>query len=350
LTILRISPFNFGLISLSYNKTFIIAEAGVNHNGSVDRAIQLVDAAVAAGADAIKFQTFKAEKSITVNAPKAGYQQKATGSDESQLEMVRKLELNEAAHVGLYQHCEKKGITFLSSPFDLESIDLLNSLGLEIFKIPSGEITNLPYLRKLGALNTRLILSTGMSSLGEIETALEVLTKSGTLLEQITVLHCNTEYPTPFEDVNLKAMLTMKAAFPGVQVGYSDHTPGIEVAIAAVALGAGVIEKHFTLDQNMEGPDHRASLESDELKSMIIAIRNIEKAMGSGIKHPSPSEAKNKLIARKSLVATQPIKAGERFSADNITAKRPGTGISPMRWDEVLGQVAQKAYGKDELI
>jgi len=328
----------------------VIAEAGVNHNGSVDMARHMVDAAVAAGADAIKFQTFKAEKVIAGHAPKAGYQKATTGSEQSQLEMVRNLELDEAAHVELCKHCQKEGIKFLSAPFDLESIDLLNRLGLEIFKIPSGEITNLPYLRKLGALNRRLILSTGMSNLGEIETAFEILTESGTPFEQITILHCNTEYPTPFEDVNLKAMLTMKAAFPGVQVGYSDHTPGIEVAIAAVALGAGVIEKHFTLDQNMGGPDHRASLEPDDLKSMIIAIRNIEKAMGTGIKRPSPSEAKNKLIARKSLVATQPIKAGERFSADNITAKRPGTGISPMRWDEVLGQVAQKAYGKDELI
>ena len=335
---------------MNHNKTFIIAEAGVNHNGSLDIALQMVDVAVVAGADAIKFQTFKAERMIGVNAPKADYQQKTTGSDESQMEMVRKLELDEAAHVEIYQHCRKKGITFLSTPFDLESIDLLNRLGLAIFKIPSGEITNLPYLRKLGALNKRLILSTGMSKLGEIEAALEVLTESGTPVEQITVLHCNTEYPTPFEDVNLKAMLTMKAAFPGMQVGYSDHTPGIEVAIAAVALGAGVIEKHFTLDRNMEGPDHRASLEPNELKSMVTAIRNIEKAMGTGIKCPSPSEVKNKLIARKSLVAAQPIKAGERFSADNITAKRPGTGISPMCWDEVLGQVAQKDYEKDELI
>ena len=330
--------------------TFIIAEAGVNHNGSLGIALQMVDAAVAAGADAVKFQTFKAERIIADSAPKADYQQETTGTDESQLEMVRKLELDEAAHVGLYQHCRKKGITFLSTPFDLESIDLLNRLGLAIFKIPSGEITNLPYLRKLGALNKRLILSTGMSKLGEIEAALEVLTESGTPVEQITVLHCNTEYPTPFEDVNLKAMLTMKAAFPGMQVGYSDHTPGIEVAIAAVALGAGVIEKHFTLDRNMEGPDHRASLEPNELKSMVTAIRNIEKAMGTGIKRLSPSEEKNKLIARKSLVAAQTIKAGEWFSADNITTKRPGTGISPMCWDEVLGQVAQKDYEKDELI
>lgn len=231
----------------------------------------------------------------------------------------------------------------------MESIDLLNRLGLEIFKIPSGEITNLPYLRKLGALKKRLILSTGMADLGEIDVALEVLTESGTLLESITVLHCNTEYPTPFKDVNLRAMLTIGRAF-GVAVGYSDHTPGSEVAVAAVALGAAVLEKHFTLDRNLPGPDHKASLEPDDLKAMVQGIRNIEKALGNGVKRPSPSEVKNKLIARKSLVATQPIKTGELFSADNITAKRAGAGISPMRWDEVLGQVAQKDYEKDELI
>ena len=263
--------------------------------------------------------------------------------------MVKKLELDETAHTRLYQHCQHKDIQFLSTPFDLESIDLLNRLGLEIFKIPSGEITNLPYLRKLGALKKRLILSTGMANLGEIEAALNVLTESGTPWENITVLHCNTEYPTPFEDVNLRAMMTIGHAF-GVAVGYSDHTPGIEVAVAAVALGAAVLEKHFTLDRNLPGPDHKASLEPDELKAMVQAIRNIEKALGNGIKRPSPSEVKNKSIARKSLVATQPIKTGEQFSAENITAKRPGTGISPMRWDEVLGQAAQKDYKKDDLI
>ena len=330
-------------------RTFVIAEAGVNHNGSLEIAKKMVDVAVEAGADAIKFQTFKAEKVIAVNAPKAGYQMETTGSDESQLEMVKKLELDETAHTKLHQYCQEKDIQFLSTPFDLESIDLLNRLGLEIFKIPSGEITNLPYLRKLGALNKRLILSTGMADLGEIEDAVEVLTDSGTPLGHITVLHCNTEYPTPFEDVNLRAMLTIGHAF-GVAVGYSDHTRGIEVAVAATALGATVIEKHFTLDRNLQGPDHKASLEPDELKAMVQAIRNVEKALGDGIKRPSPSEVKNKPIARKSLVATQSIKTGELFSADNITAKRPGTGISPMRWDEVLGQVAQKDYEKDELI
>jgi N,N'-diacetyllegionaminate synthase len=335
--------------SMSYNKTFIIAEAGVNHNGNLDIAIEMVVVATAAGADAIKFQTFKAEKVIAINAPKAGYQMETTGSDESQLEMVKKLELDEAAHKILLNHCRDKGIRFLSTPFDLDSIDLLNRLGLNIFKIPSGEITNLPYLRKLGALNKQLILSTGMADLGEIEDALDVLTDSGTPLENITLLHCNTEYPTPFEDVNLRAMQTIGHAF-GVAVGYSDHTPGIEVAVAAVALGATVIEKHFTLDRNLPGPDHKASLEPVELKAMVQAIRNIEKAIGNGFKRPSPSEQKNKSIARKSLVAPQPIKTGERFSSCNITAKRPGTGISPMRWDEVLEQIAQKDYDKDDLI
>ena len=335
---------------MSYTKTFIIAEAGVNHNGSLEMALQLIDVAVAAGADAVKFQTFKAEKIIAVSAPKAGYQKETTGSDESQLERVKKLELDETAHTRLYQYCQHKGIQFLSTPFDLESIDLLSRLGLEIFKIPSGEITNLPYLRKLGALKKRLILSTGMADLGEIEDALDVLTESGTSLENITVLHCNTEYPTQFEDVNLRAMLTIQNAFSGISVGYSDHTLGIEVPIAAVAMGARVIEKHFTLDRNLPGPDHRVSLEPPELSAMISGIRNIEKALGNGIKRPSPSEVKNKPIARKSLVATESIKTGELFSADNITAKRPGAGISPMRWDEVLGQVAQKDYEKDEPI
>jgi len=331
------------------NRTFIIAEAGVNHNGNLDMALQMVNVAAAAGADAVKFQTFKAEKIITVNAPKARYQMETTESAESQLEMIRKLELDEPAHKTLLNHCQEKGIQFLSTPFDLESIDLLDRLGLNIFKIPSGDITNLPYLRKLGALNKQLILSTGMADLGEIEDALGVLTDSGTPLENITVLHCNTEYPTPFEDVNLRAMQTIAHAF-AVAIGYSDHTSGTEVAVAAVALGAAVLEKHFTLDRNLPGTDHKASLEPDELKAMVLAIRNIEKALGNGIKRPSPSEAKNKTIAHKSLVATQPIETGERFSADNITAKRPGTGISPMRWDEVLRQVAQKDYEKDGLI
>jgi N,N'-diacetyllegionaminate synthase len=331
------------------NKTFIIAEAGVNHNGSLEMALQLIDVAVATGADAVKFQTFKAEKVVAVNAPKADYQQKTTGSDESQFEMVKKLEMDETAHTRLYQHCQHKGIQFLSTPFDLESIDLLERLGLEIFKIPSGEITNLPYLRKLGALKKRLILSTGMADLGEIEDALDVLTESGTPLENITVLHCNTEYPTPLEDVNLLAMLTIKNAF-GVEVGYSDHTAGIEVPIAAVALGATIIEKHFTLDRNLSGPDHKASLEPDELKAMVQAIRNIEKALGDGMKKPSPSESKNKPIARKSIVAARSIRKGETFTVENLTIKRPGTGISPMRWDVILKMKAARDFYEDEII
>jgi len=332
------------------HKTFIIAEAGVNHNGSLDTALKMVDAAVASGADAVKFQTFKAEKMIAFGAPKATYQQETTGANESQLEMVKKLELDETAHIRLYQHCQQKGIQFLSSPFDLESIDLLVRLGIKIFKIPSGEITNLPYLRKLGGLKKELIMATGMADMGEIENALVVLMQSGTAPEAIMVLHCNTEYPTPFEDVNLRAMVTIKAAFPGIQVGYSDHTPGIEVPIAAVALGARVIEKHFTLDRNMEGPDHKASLEPGELKSMVTAIRNIEKAMGNGIKKPSPSELKNKPIARKSIVAVRNIGKGETFIQENLGVKRPGTGISPMQWDEVVGKKALRNFNKDEII
>ena len=332
------------------NNTFIIAEAGVNHNGNLEMALRLVDVACAAGADAVKFQTFKADNIIAVNAPKADYQKDATGPDESQLEMVKKLELDEAAHTRLHHYCQDKDIPFLSTPFDLESIDLLTRLGLEIFKIPSGEITNLPYLRKLGALKKRLILSTGMADLSEIKDALDVLVDAGSRMEDITVLHCNTEYPTPFEDVNLRAMLTIRSAFPGISVGYSDHTLGIEAPIAAVAMGATVIEKHFTLDRNLPGPDHRASLEPDELAAMISAIRNIEKALGTGIKKPSPSESRNIPVARKSIVAAAPIKKGETFTEMNITVKRPGTGITPMRWDEIIGRKAAKPYRKDELI
>jgi N,N'-diacetyllegionaminate synthase len=332
------------------NKTFIIAEAGVNHNGSLEMALRLIDVACVAGADAVKFQTFKADNIIAVNAPKADYQKDATGSDESQLEMVKKLELDETAHTRLCQYCQHKGIQFLSTAFDVESIDLLNRLGLEIFKIPSGEITNLPYLRKLGALKKRLILSTGMADLSEIKDALDVLTGSGTPLGNITVLHCNTDYPTPFEDVNLRAMQTIRNAFPGITIGYSDHTNGIEVPIAAVAMGASIIEKHFTLDRNLPGPDHRASLEPPELSAMISGIRNIEKALGTGIKKPSPSELKNKPVARKSIVAAFPIKKGEAFTEMNITVKRPGTGMNPMRWDEIIGRKAGRDYKTDEMI
>jgi N,N'-diacetyllegionaminate synthase len=331
-------------------RIYIIAEAGVNHNGSVEFAKKMIDVAVDAKVDAVKFQTFKAEKVVSRYAPKAEYQKKRTAADESHLEMVRKLELDEVAHEDLLAYCRFRNIQFLSTPFDLESIDLLNKLGLEIFKIPSGEITNLPYLQKIGVLKKEIILSTGMANLGEIEDALDVLTSAGTKLKDITVLHCNTEYPTPMQDVNLKAMQTIKSAFPGIPVGYSDHTEGIEVSIAAVAMGATIIEKHFTLDKNITGPDHKASLEPDELTAMVKAIRNIEKALGSGIKKSSPSELKNKPIARKSIVAAKNIQKGESFTQENLTVKRPGTGINAMRWSEVIGQSASKNYQQDELI
>jgi len=334
---------------MSNRKIFIIAEAGVNHNGSIDLAKQMIDVALEAGADAVKFQTFKTENLVSKNAPKADYQKVTTGGSESQFEMIKKLELDETAHKILFTYCREKSIQFLSSPFDLDSIDLLNKLGMEVFKIPSGEITNLPYLRKIGGLNKKVIMSTGMADLKEVEDALDVLTNVGTELKNITVLHCNTEYPTPMEDVNLRAMITIAQAF-GVCVGYSDHTLGIETSIAAVALGAQVIEKHFTLDKNMEGPDHKASLEPDKLKNMVHAIRNIENALGNGIKKASPSELKNKPIARKSIVAACKIKRGEIFTEKTIIVKRPGTGISPMRWDEIVGKPSTKDYHEDDLI
>ncbi|WP_169763633.1 N-acetylneuraminate synthase [Campylobacter mucosalis] len=331
-------------------KVFIIAEAGVNHNGSIDLAKKLIDVAVDAGVDAIKFQTFKTELCISKNAKKAAYQVENTNNfAETQFEMIKKLELDAKAHNELISYCKSKNIMFLSTPFDLESIELLANFGLEIFKIPSGEIINLPYLRAIARLNKKVILSTGMANLGEIETAIEILTINGTNRENIIVLHANTEYPTPMQDVNLKAMLTIKNAL-NIPVGYSDHTPGIEVPVAAVTLGAVVIEKHFTLDKNMQGPDHKASLEPDELKAMVSAIRNIEIALGDGIKRTSPSEQKNKTIARKSIVAARDIKKGEIFSEQNLAIKRPGNGISPMHWDKIIGQKAQKDYEQDELI
>jgi N,N'-diacetyllegionaminate synthase len=330
-------------------KTFIIAEAGVNHNGSLELAKKMIDAAVESGADAVKFQTFKTEKIICRYAPKAKYQMNTTTVDESQFEMLKKLELDEAAHQALIDYCEKSNIRFLSTPFDFESIDLLNKLGLDIFKIPSGDITNLPYLRKIGALKKKTILSTGMADLGEIEDALDVLSGAGTKIEDITVLHCNTEYPTPAKDVNLFAMKTIADAF-NVRVGYSDHTLGIEVPIAAVALGASVIEKHFTLDKNLPGPDHKASLDPNQLKDMVSNIRSIEKAFGDGVKKPSQSELNNREIVRKSIVAAVQISQGDVFTEKNLTVKRPGSGISPMRWDEILGKKASKRYSIDELI
>jgi N,N'-diacetyllegionaminate synthase len=329
--------------------TLIIAEAGVNHNGDMTLARQLIDVAAEAGADLVKFQTFTADAVITTHAEKAEYQNKATDADESQHAMIRKLELTRDMHKTLIGYCKSKGIQFFSTGFDTKSIDLLVELGLDSFKIPSGEITNLPYLRHVGQYGKPVILSTGMATLDEIGTALKILEKAGTLRSSITVLHCNTEYPTPMTDVNLRAMLTIQDAFD-VQVGYSDHTLGVEVAIAAVALGASVIEKHITLDRQLPGPDHRASLEPDELKAMVVAIRNIEKAMGNGIKHPSPSEAKNIPIARKSIVATRAISKDEVFCANNISVKRPGTGLSPMCWDEVLGCKAPRSFEMDELI
>ncbi|MEK9763283.1 MAG: N-acetylneuraminate synthase [Deltaproteobacteria bacterium] len=330
--------------------TLIIAEAGVNHNGSIKTAEQLIETAAEAGADLVKFQTFSADRLVTGSASKADYQLETTSTSESQHEMIRKLELSREMHEELIVHCQKCGIGFFSTGFDTQSVDLLAELGLDRFKIPSGEITNLPYLRHIGQYGKPVILSTGMARLGEIEAALEVLEASGTPREQVTVLHCNTEYPTPMADVNLKAMLAIRDAL-GVQVGYSDHTLGIEVPIAAVAMGATVIEKHFTLDRSLPGPDHRASLEPDELKAMVQAIRNIELALsGDGLKRPSPSETKNIEIARKSLVALVPIKAGEPFTEANLGVKRPGSGISPMRWDEFIGRPATRDYQADELI
>ena len=331
------------------NKVFIIAEAGVNHNGSIENAKKSIDVAVDAKVDAVKFQTFKTELCISEHAQKAEYQKQTTDGGESQFEMIKKLELDVDTHKELMDYCASKKILFLSTPFDHDSIDLLDALKLDIFKIPSGEITNLPYLRHIGSLNKQVILSTGMSDLGEVEDALDILIAAGTAKDKITILHANTEYPTPMEDVNLKAMQTIAKAF-SMDIGYSDHTLGIEVDIAAVAMGAKVIEKHFTLDRAMTGPDHKASLEPDELKAMVQGIRNIEKALGSGIKKPSNSEGKNIAIARKSIVAKQNIKQGDKFSEENIAIKRPGNGINPMRWDEMLGQVAQKNYNSDELI
>ncbi|MCG3679275.1 N-acetylneuraminate synthase [Aliarcobacter butzleri] len=331
------------------NKVFIIAEAGVNHNGSIDLAKKLIDVASESGVDAVKFQTFKAENLVSKNAQKADYQKQTTDKNESQFDMIKKLELDVDTHKELMVYCKSKNIMFLSTPFDHNSIDLLSDLGLEIFKIPSGEITNLPYLRHIGRLNKKVILSTGMADIGEIEDALDILINAGTKKENITVLHANTMYPTPMEDVNLKAMVTIGNTFD-IAFGYSDHTLGIEVDIAAVALGACCIEKHFTLDCTMEGPDHKASLEPDELKAMVKTIRNIELALGSSIKKPSKSEMPNMQIARKSIVAKMDIKKGEILSEEKITIKRPGSGINPMQWDEIVGSIATKDYKEDELI
>lgn len=333
------------------NKVIIIAEAGVNHNGDIELAKKLIDAAVDAGVDYVKFQTFKSENLVSKEAKKADYQIENTlNSDENQLQMLKKLELSNSQHKILVSYCKQKNIAFFSTAFDLESLFYLKELGLEMVKIPSGEITNLPYLRKAAALFNEVILSTGMSTMKEIEDALNVFLQAGISKNNITVLHCNTEYPTPMKDVNLKAMLSIHEKF-GVKIGYSDHTLGIEVPIAAVALGACMIEKHFTLDRSLPGPDQLASLEPIELKAMVNAIRNIELAIsGTGLKEPSNSEIKNISIARKSIVAKKPIVKGEKFTEYNITTKRPGTGISAMQWDEVLGKIAYKNFDGDELI
>jgi len=328
---------------------FIIAEAGVNHNGSIDLAYKLIDVAAKAGANAIKFQTFKAENLVIRDAKKADYQKQSGNTDDSQFDMLKKLELDLDDHKNLIDYCNKKGIIFLSSPFDIESVNLLTELNLQIYKIPSGEITNLPYLRHIGLMNKKVILSTGMSNLKEIGNALKILINAGTLREKITVLHANTMYPTPMKDVNLIAMQTIRDKFD-ISIGYSDHTLGIEVDIAAVALGATVIEKHITLDKKMDGPDHGASLDPNELKSMIIAIRNIELAMGGEIKDLTDSERPNIEIARKSIVAKTKIKKGEVFSSENLTTKRPGSGVSPMKWDSIIGKVAKRDYSLDDLL
>lgn len=352
---------------------YIIAEAGVNHNGSLDLARRLIDVAAEAGADAVKFQTFKAEKLVSKLAPKAGYQRQTTGAEESQYEMIKKLELDAEAHRQLIDHCDKAGIQFLSTPFDAESVDLLaQTLGLPYLKIPSGEITNGPLLLKIAQTGKPTILSTGMSTLGEIEQALGVLAfgylnlseppslgafrdayrlmaGQQALASRVRLLHCTTEYPAPIDEVNLRAIDTLKVAF-GLPVGFSDHTQGVAISIAAVAKGAQIIEKHFTLDRKLPGPDHRASLEPEELQEMIRSIRQVEKALGSPLKAPGLSESKNMVVARKSLVAKKPVMAGETFSTDNVTVKRPGVGISPLHFWQVLGRKAIRDFESDEVI
>lgn len=331
-------------------RTLIIAEAGVNHDGDLDQAFRLISAAAAAGADLVKFQSFQTGLNISRSAPKAQYQIEAMGSDLSQYDMVKALELTPEHHVALKAECAVQGIKFFSTAFDVPSLEMLLDLGIDRIKVPSGEVTNLPFLRFIARQGLPVIVSTGMANLGEIEAAMAILEEGGVARNDITVLHCNTEYPTPMRDVNLRAMVNIGTAL-NVGVGYSDHTHGIELPVAAVALGASVIEKHFTMDHDLVGPDHRASLEPEELKAMVSAIRNIELALaGDGVKRPSPSEIGNRAIARKSLVALTPIRAGELYTAHNLGTKRPGTGISPMRWDEVLGQAAPRDFAADELV
>ena len=329
------------------SRVFVIAEAGVNHNGNIEIAKKLIDAASAAGADAVKFQTFRAESLVCKTAKKAEYQLGVTDRSETQYDMLKKLELTEQMHKKLMEYCAKKKIMFLSTPFDIGSVKLLSKLGMQIFKIPSGEITNLPYLREIAGHQKKVILSTGMSNMNEVKAAVDVLKENGAA--DIILLHCNTQYPTPVSDVNLLAMVKMHEEL-GLPVGYSDHTLGIDVPIAAAALGAAVIEKHFTLNKNMEGPDHKASLEPQELKRMVEGIRKTELALGVGIKQASDSEKENRDIVRKSIVAASGIKKGEKYTEENLTVKRPGIGISPMRWDEVIGKTAGRDYETDEMI
>lgn len=330
-------------------RTFIIAEAGVNHNGQLDLAYKLVDEAVKAGADAVKFQTAVPELVMTEYATKAEYQITNTGEAGSQIEMAKKIHLKLDAYKGLKEYCEKNNIIFLSTPFDMKSLELLLSFNMPYMKVPSGEITNYPYLKRIGEQNMNVIISTGMSTLDDVRECLDLIISSGTDKNKITLLHCTTEYPAPLQDVNLKAMLTLKDTF-GVNVGYSDHTKGIEISIAAAAMGATVIEKHFTLDKNMEGPDHVASLEPNELAEMVRCIRNVDLAMGDGVKQIVSSEEKNIVIARKSILAAHDINEGEIFTDENLIVKRPGNGINPMRWNEVVGRKAKRKFSKDELI
>jgi N-acetylneuraminate synthase len=327
----------------------VIAEAGVNHGGDLGRARELVAMAAEAGADVVKFQTFVTGRSITRGAPKAAYQVATTGGEESQYEMVRRLELSRADHEVLVEDCRRLGIEFLSTAFDAESFDLLVELGIRRVKVASGELTNLPLLRRFAAAGLPMLVSTGMADLDEVAAALDAIEAAGTSRERVALLHCTTEYPAPFDEVNLRAMRTLADRF-GTAVGYSDHTTGIAIPTAAVALGATVVEKHVTLDRSLPGPDHRASLEPAELSAMIAAIRAVEAALGDGVKAPTPSELRNRAIARKSLVAARPIRAGETFGPDNLDAKRPGTGLSPMRWDEIVGRRATRDYAPDEMI
>jgi N,N'-diacetyllegionaminate synthase len=332
------------------NSVLIIAEAGVNHNGSIKTALKLVDAASAAGADVIKFQTFKTESIVTRNAQKAAYQNNNDGRTNTQYDMLKQLEFTKDDFREIYAYCRKKNIGFSSTAFDFESITLLHdNFSMPFWKIPSGEITNLPYLRKIAELGKEIILSTGMATLDEIRDALDVLSTSGISKDDITVLHCTTEYPADRTSVNLRAMQTISDTF-AVKVGYSDHTEGIEIPIAATALGATVIEKHFTLDKTMEGPDHKASLDPTELNAMITAIRNVTAALGDGKKAPLPIELENRKVARKSIVAKRAIARGERFTEENLTVKRPGTGMSPMKWDALIGTVAPKSFSVDEMV